>query len=75
MRKEIILLSILQYMRQSTTHRLNASHPLDPGIRQSNANLHEFQRTVFVIRNDEIPTVVTPCFLNRRIKPNTRLFP
>ena len=29
---------------------------------------------IFVIRNNEIPTIVTPCFLNRQIKPNTRLF-
>lgn len=33
-----------------------------------------FMDPIFMIRNNEFPTVVTPCFLNRQIEPNTLLF-
>ena len=68
--KEIVRLNILQYMwpHASVIHQI-------PKFAKAMLIYTNFKNPIFMIRNNEFPTVVTPCFLNRQNKPNTRLFP
>ena len=45
MEEGIIGLNILQYMAIAVITAMRSRYPLDPEVRPSNANLHEFRKT------------------------------
>lgn len=71
-----VRLDILQYMRRPTTDQLYAfvMHFI-PSFAKAMLFYTNSENPLLRERNSEIPTVLTPCFLNRQKKPNTLLFP
>lgn len=58
--------------RQRTS--LAPASPLEPIIRQSNANPHEVRKPIFVIRNKEISRLCDSMLFDRQVKPYPPFF-